>query len=45
MEDILQYVAEHCSGVKELDVTACSLATKPSCGLWLRERGSLWEPR
>jgi hypothetical protein len=24
MEDILQYVAEHCSGVEELDVTACS---------------------
>jgi hypothetical protein len=24
MEDILQYVAGHCSGVKEVDVTACS---------------------
>ncbi len=27
MEDILQYVAEHCSGVKEVDVTACSNET------------------
>jgi len=27
MEDILQYVAEHCSGVEELDVTACSNET------------------
>jgi hypothetical protein len=24
MEDILQYVAEHCSGVNEVDVTTCS---------------------
>ena len=27
MEEILQYVAEHCSGVEELDVTACSNET------------------
>ncbi len=27
MEDILQYVVEHCSGVEELDVTACSNET------------------
>ena len=27
MEDILQYIAETCSGVKEVDVTACSYET------------------
>ena len=27
MEDILQYIAETCSGVEEVDVTACSNET------------------
>ena len=42
MEDILQYMAETCCSVKEVDVTACSNeATKPFCGPWLHERGPL----